>query len=367
MRKKSNRWIKVKGSQYFDSKTNKYRYPILYFKTQQEVADFFCLPSKQYVNDIMNGRREWSGVETNVDLYKPHYVNEDLTLQQLEDSVNWKTEYKKKVLEVVEKRNAKKDLINKYRMGKLSYWQERVTLYQLYTDSYIDALEREYQKLYYNMFHKVWNDYELLNFNNYIKQQKGEQLTRTELYKAKRWQMLYQQMRLHTEEYSTGMIKATQKALMLNYKEVSNVIKGPAEMFFQMDERKLKKVVNEVWCADGQSWSKRIWKNTGRLQYVLKEQLAEGIMKGEHSSQIAKRIQEAMGSSFSSAKRLASTELAHIETIAAQDRYKEYGIEEWKISATHDEKTCPICSSHDGEQYSIDEAPVPLHCFADAQ
>ena len=105
------------------------------------------------------------------------------------------------------------------------------------------------------MYHKIWNDYDILNFNNYMKQQKGEQLTRTELYRTKRWQMLYQQMELHTKEYLNGAIKETQKALMLNYKEVSNAIKGPAEMFFQMDERKLKTLVNEVWCADNKSWS----------------------------------------------------------------------------------------------------------------
>lgn len=362
MRKKSNRWIVIKGSQYFDSKINKYRVPVMYFKTLQEVADFFCLPSKQYVNDIMHGRRDWAGVGTRVDLFSaPKYINKDLTLQELEDSVKWKTEYKKQILEKVEKRNARKELIENYRMGKLPYWKERVTLYQLYTDSYIDVLEREYQKLCYDMYQKILNDYDILNFNNYIKQQKGEQLTRTELYRTKRWQMLYQQMELHTKKYVDGAIKETQKALMLNYKEVSNAIKGPAEMFFQMDERKLKTLVNEVWCADNKSWSQRIWKNTDRLKYVLKEQLAEGIIKGEHSSKIAKRIQEAMNASYSNAKRLASTELAHIETIASQDRYKEYGIEEWKILATHDEKTCPICSSRDGEQHSINEAPVPLH------
>lgn len=368
MRKKSNRWIVIKGRQYFDPKINKYRVPVMYFKTLQEVADFFCLPSKQYVNDIMHGRRDWAGVETRVDMLStPKYINKDLTLQELEDSVKWKTEYKKQILEKVEKRNARKELIKNYRMGKLPYWKERVTLYQLYTDSYIDALEREYQKLCYDMYHKILNDYDLLNFNNYIKQQKGEQLTRTELYRTKRWQMLYQQMELHTKKYADGAIKETQKALMLNYKEVSNAIKGPAEMFFQMDERKLKTLVNEVWCADKKSWSQRIWKNTDRLKDVLKEQLAEGIIKGEHSSKIAKRIQEAMNASYSNAKRLASTELAHIETIASQDRYKEYGVEEWKILATHDEKTCPICSSRDGEQHSINEAPVPIHPFADAQ
>ena len=96
MRKKSNRWIVIKGRQYFDPKINKYRVPVMYFKTLQEVADFFCLPSKQYVNDIMHGRREWAVVETRVDVFStPKYINKDLTLQELEDSVKWKTEYKK--------------------------------------------------------------------------------------------------------------------------------------------------------------------------------------------------------------------------------------------------------------------------------
>ena len=84
-------------------------------------------------------------------------------------------------------------------------------------------------------------------------------------------------------------------------------------------------------------------------------------MKGYNSYKTAQVISDLFNVSYSNARRLASTELAHVETIEAQDRYKEYRIEQWEVLPTHDEKTCPICKEKAGKKYSIDEAPVPLH------
>ena len=75
-RKKSNRWIRIDVGEV--------GYPkYIYFKTLQEVADFYGFPNKQYVSDIMHERRYAWG---RLDYWDIKYVNVDLTAEQIETS-----------------------------------------------------------------------------------------------------------------------------------------------------------------------------------------------------------------------------------------------------------------------------------------
>lgn len=59
MRMSSKRWIKVKPKILKGTYLWEWRdvQPVLYFKTLEEVAEYFNLPNKQYVSDILKGRR----------------------------------------------------------------------------------------------------------------------------------------------------------------------------------------------------------------------------------------------------------------------------------------------------------------------
>ena len=351
-RKKSNRWIRVNVGEV--------GYPkYIYFKTLQEVADFYGFPNKQYVSDIMHKRRMAWGRLSYWDI---KYVHEDLTPEQIEISNQLKAQKQPEITRYIERKELKKNYYKNIQVTySKEYWVGRMERAQLFTDMNIENLEEEYRKIFQDARYKLEHEVELMDFYKSYPEYRDKPLTRTDIYNMKRYKMASQQLALLTGDMEEKMQKATRKYLEENYKQVSKEIAGSAEMFFQIDERKLKLVVDEVWCADGLNWSQRIWKNQTLLKEKLKDGLVDCIVKGYNSYKTAQVISDLFNVSYSNASRLASTELAHIEAIAAQDRYKEYRITQWEVLATHDEKTCPICKEKEGKKYSIDEAPVPLH------
>ena len=129
-RKKSNRWIRIEING-----------TVLYFKNLQEVADYFNLPSKQYVSDIMHGRRE-SGYLTgaSIEYVNLDYIPEDNDKSKL--SSKWVFE-KQKQFNYHEKTYSK------------DYWTERMMRAQKYTDLNIEELEKQYAKIYQNAHSEV--------------------------------------------------------------------------------------------------------------------------------------------------------------------------------------------------------------------
>ena len=129
-RKKSNRWIRIEING-----------TVLYFKNLQEVADYFNLPSKQYVSDIIHGRRE-SGYLTgaSIEYVNLDYIPEDNNKSKL--SSKWVFE-KQKQFNYHEKTYSK------------DYWTERMMRAQKYTDLNIEELEKQYTKIYQNAHSEV--------------------------------------------------------------------------------------------------------------------------------------------------------------------------------------------------------------------
>lgn len=70
--------------------------------------------------------------------------------------------------------------------------------------------------------------------------------------------------------------------------------------------------------------------------------------------------------SYSQADMLVRTEMAHIQTQASVDRYKDAGLTRYEFLADTDEKTCSVCKALDGKVFSFAEAQVgvnmpPIH------
>lgn len=144
-----------------------------------------------------------------------------------------------------------------------------------------------------------------------------------------RYKVAEAQLELIVNKMGDELREKTKEFLQKEYETTSKAFNSSSVMFHTIDERKLDTIINEVWCADGKNWSERIWTSEIRLKSKLQEVLMECVLKGYNASKASKILQEEFGVSRSNANRLARTELAHIETVAAQDRYKEYGITKW--------------------------------------
>ena len=66
--------------------------------------------------------------------------------------------------------------------------------------------------------------------------------------------------------------------------------------------------------------------------------------------------------SYRRADTVVRTEIAHIQTQAAQQRYKDYGIEEVEIWADEDERRCDVCGKLHRTKYKVGASiPIPAH------
>ena len=62
------------------------------------------------------------------------------------------------------------------------------------------------------------------------------------------------------------------------------------------------------------------------------------------------------------AETLVRTEMAHIETQAARDRYKNYGVDKVKVLVDTDSRTCDVCAKLEGKEFDINaKMPIPVH------
>lgn len=126
--------------------------------------------------------------------------------------------------------------------------------------------------------------------------------------------------------------------------------------FSVLDNKAVVNAVNQIWCADGQGWSSRIWKNKALLQSKLERGLVDCIARGGKSDDLKKTLRETFDASFGESARLVRTELAQLQNAAAVARYKEAGVEEVKTIACKDNRTCKICRKKDGKKHPIDKA-----------
>lgn len=246
----------------------------------------------------------------------------------------------------------------------MAYWDNRIAAAQdrvsQITAKRIAAKMRKYYK---NLAQVTINDFEATYNKLLATVTAGQQPTPADLYKLdKYWQMQAQL------EHRLKTLNARSYKLM--FTEFKNNFMGVyesfdiknLEAFSTIDDKAIEQVINQIWCADGKSWSQRIWENSAYLKQTLEEGLLQCVGAGKPSSYLKQLLMERFNVSYNRADVLARTELAHIQTQAAQQRYRDYGIREVELLVEPDARTCPICEKLSGKRYSInDRMPVPLH------
>ena len=121
-------------------------------------------------------------------------------------------------------------------------------------------------------------------------------------------------------------------------------------------------MINQVWCADGKSWSQRVWENTDLLAAALNEELITVVATGEDTVYLRKMLEEQFNVSYNRASTIVRTEVSHIQNQAAKERYKSYGITELQVWADEDERRCDECGELHMKRFSINDIlPVPVH------
>ena len=171
------------------------------------------------------------------------------------------------------------------------------------------------------------------------------------------------QLRQQLQRLGDRQINALSKIFEINFFDVYCSIDIPGmEAFNTIDNKGAQQLINSVWVADGKNWSQRIWENTNLLASTLNDELISCITTGKKTTELKKVLQERFNVSYSRADTLARTELAHIQTEAAKERYKDYGIDKVQIWADEDERRCPECGKLHEKIYPAGaNVPIPRH------
>lgn len=244
------------------------------------------------------------------------------------------------------------------------YWGQRIADSQnKLTGKNIKQTEKQLRRYYARTMESVISSFE----STYEKLQntiaEGRTPTAADLYNLDKYWLLQSQLRDELQRLGDRQAVLMSKNFELQFFDIyySFAIEGK-EAFQTLDKATAHQMLNSIWCADGKNWSQRIWTNTDKLQQALNDKLIECVVSGKKTTELKHLLQEQFNVSYNRADSLVRTEMAHIQTQAAAQRYKDYGIQQVEVLVDEDERTCPICAKHEGERYYVGERmPVPFH------
>lgn len=245
-----------------------------------------------------------------------------------------------------------------------SYWENRLANAQnAITEKNLKQIEKQLANYYASTMRRIIADFEGV-YNKLLAQQElNKPITPADLYKLDKYWQLQAQLRREVEKLGNKQIAALSKIFEINFFEVyySLKIEGQ-EAFSTLDKSAVQQMINQVWVADGKTFSQRVWDNTARLAATLNEQLIHCVATGKKTSELKRVLQERFGVSYNRADTLARTELCHVQTQAARQRYEDYGIQYVEVLVDPDERTCELCKALQGKRFlTTATPPLPVH------
>lgn len=245
-----------------------------------------------------------------------------------------------------------------------NYWEDRFTRMQArLTSKNIKQIEKQLKKYYSNSMKKTINDFEATYDKLLAAQEDGKEPTPADLYKLNKYWEMQGQLRKELRKLGDKQASALSKIFEIQFFDIYYAIAIPGkEAFTTISKEGALQMINSIWCADGKTYSQRVWENVDLLIQTLNEGLLECVITGKKTTDLKKILRERFGVSYSRADAIVRTEMSHIQNSAAKQRYEDYGIKEMEVWADKDERLCEICGELHKKRYPIGaNIPVPVH------
>lgn len=245
-----------------------------------------------------------------------------------------------------------------------NYWQDReANALAKITNRSITETEKLLAKSYKNTSRKILEEYADTYEKLFKTVADGREPTPADLYKLDKYWQMSVSVNAELKKMGINQEQILSKKFLDEFAEIYGAISvNGVEAFSTIDREGMVKAINSIWCADGKTWSTRIWDNIGYLQETLQEELIHSITTGKKTSDLKNMLQERFNVSYNQADMLVRTEMAHIQNSAAQQRYKDYGVEKFQVWADEDERRCEVCGKLHQKKFPINAAlPIPAH------
>lgn len=241
-------------------------------------------------------------------------------------------------------------------MKNNSYWEKRLAndLWNTYNNT------SKYQKKLIEIYKKATDEILEELYRIASKYEENGVISRSEFYKAEH----LKRMEKGFNEVLKGLgekIESEGSKIILNAGE--DVVKKTGKSLgidINYNEDLAKKLMQTDW--KGSNFSKRIWRNSKKLEKELNTQVKKGILTGKPTAQIAMELNKSMGTRLSNSARLIRTETMHHMNDINLAHMKDSGITKVKEIVTLDERTSSTCKVHNNKIHDIDKAPIlPRH------
>ena len=244
------------------------------------------------------------------------------------------------------------------------YWGERAAKTQAaLTSKSIKQTEKQLKLYYISTMKKTLANFEKTYDKIFQRLTEGKEVSPADLYRLDSYWQLQYQLKEELQKLGDKQAVLLSKNFVKQYQDIYDAMAIPGEAAFTtLDTHSVEQMINSIWCADGKSWSSRIWTNTERLADALNEHLIHCVAIGAKPGELKKLLQDDFGVSYNRADALVRTEMAHIQTQAAQKRYQDYGIQQVQVWADEDERRCKVCGELHQKKYPVNAAmPIPAH------
>ena len=254
------------------------------------------------------------------------------------------------------------------------YWKDRMLEAQKkWTDKDIDAINKMLRHYFIVARDSIVKEFEAVYDKVLAQAEDGKPITPADLYKLDKYYQMNTQLEVVLKSLGDKTIEVLANKFTQEYKHIYSALAidkdGKAvkvsisdKAFSTIASESAKQVASQVWCADGKTWSQRIWGNIEDLKQTLNDGLIECVVTGKKTSELKKTLMERFNVTYNRAETLVRTEMAHVETQAALDRYKEHGRERIRIIVDEDERTCKQCAEWDDKIVEIANAHVGQNC-----
>lgn len=245
------------------------------------------------------------------------------------------------------------------------YWADRQASAQAkITNKNIKETERQLMKYYKRTMDNVVGQFNIVYSKVISNIEKGESITPADLYKLDSYWKMQGQLKHELDKFGDKHISLLTKWFTEQYIDIYKSIDIPNSglSFSQINHEAVIQMINEIWCADGQSWSNRIWKNTDKLQQALNDNLIACVVSGASTEDLKHLLMDEFNVAYNRADSIVRTEFAHIQTQASKKRYEDAGVTEVEVWADEDERRCDVCGKLHKKIYPIHaQMPVPAH------
>ena len=247
----------------------------------------------------------------------------------------------------------------------MNYWEKRtLEAQQAITDRNIKDIEKQVAKYYKTAASNTVGGF-LITYNKILQQiEKGQTPTPALLYKLDTYWQQQGQLKQELQRLGDKQTELYIKKFKEQFYDIYNsfAIKDDTNFHYISDDT-VEQVIKYIWCADGKSFSDRVWNNTDKLQQALNDELINCVLTGKSPKQLRERLMYQFNVSYGRADSLVRTELAHIQTKAAEQRYMDMGVKYVQVWADKDERRCDVCGKLHTKVYVLgrDKIPIPAH------